>query len=138
MSEPVNRTFSLADLVPEPLTFRDDLFGGDGTAYDVKTREMLGAIDIARLERLQGRIQEQTKASALLADREGVAQDLETAVDEICALLVVGLPAGRLTKIPFGFKLTFLSWWRAAQPEEPPLPGGAKAAPGPRRRSSRT
>lgn len=105
------RGFSLSDLVPEPLEFRDDRFGGDGTTHDVMTGEMLGASDAARLQLLQTRV-ERAIASK---DEERLGRDLDGAINEMLAVLIPTLSAERREAIPLGIKARFLEWWRDQQ-----------------------
>lgn len=107
--------FSLSSLLPEPLVFRDDRFGGDGALHDVKTAGMLSVEDVVVLERLQRRGVEAVGRTDLESGSQ--AAMLAQATDEMMGLLVPTLPAERLKAIPFAFKAAFLKWWREKQPQ---------------------
>lgn len=118
----MSKTFGLAALVPEPLTFCDDAVGGDGKKYDVKTTAMLGAVDTARMDRMSNRLPDLLQETG---DEEGTAAELESILNDFVALLVIGMEPARIEKIPFGFKLAFIEWWKG---EASPF-GKTKAPP---------
>jgi hypothetical protein len=106
--------FSLAEFSPEPMTFTDDGFGGDGRVYDAKTLQHLGARDTVRMQQLYERM-----SNALTAGGDGdadvLATQLEQTVDDLFALLIPTLPTERHQAIPFQGKFRFLNWWRSEQ-----------------------
>jgi hypothetical protein len=127
-------TFNLADLIPEPMTFRDV----DGTAYDAHTPEMFGAVDYARMTRLRT---DMSAAFSALQVKQGnpeqaeqLAADLESIADRLIALIVPDLPAERRTAMAFGHKFRFLNWWKEQQQKAASAgeaqAGGAKAIRG--------
>lgn len=113
-------TFSLADLIPEPLTFVDL----DGQRYDARTAEMFGATDYARYERMQ---REAKQAFATLqsanGDRETAAAALEQITDDLMTMIVPTLARDRVRAIAFGHKFRFLQWWQEQQPKAEAIPG---------------
>lgn len=120
-----SNSFSFADLIPEPLTFRDDAFGGDGTIHDVHTAEMLSVSGVVELARAEDRLRRLVAgAEPSLED----IQELERMMDQIMRLIVPGLPAERLAAIPFQFKMQLLAWWKENMPDPEELPAGEAAA----------
>jgi hypothetical protein len=114
-----NRDFRLSDLIPEPLTFTDDAYGGDGAVYDVLTADLLSEVDLAALTRLERRA-----AQAFAQERP---EEALSAFNEMIALLIPALPRERLAAIPLAFKTRFLEFWRDQHPA--PKAGRGKAAP---------
>lgn len=121
--------FSLAEFSPEPMTFTDDGFGGDGRIYDVKTLEHLGARDTVQLQRLYERMSNAVvgKGGKQGAHEDQLAVQLEQTADELFTLLIPTLPAERHKAIPFQGKFRFLRWWRE---EQTPPPGTTPAQEG--------
>ena len=121
-------TFNLADLIPEPLTFRDT----DGKAYEAHTAEMFGAVDYAKLMRLRTELA--TAFSALQAKQgdpammEQLAANLEDLADDLIAMIVPELPAERRAAIKFGHKFRFLNWWKEQAAPKAGAVGEPKAA----------
>jgi hypothetical protein len=107
--------FSLSEFFPEPMTFTDDGFGGNGKVHDVKTVELLGVQDSVRLQRLYDRLIGAT-ASKKTSD-EKLAVELEQTADEMMHLLIPTLPKERIGKMSFQAKFAFLRWWRSEQPK---------------------
>jgi len=105
-------TFSLADLMPEPLTFTDDATGGDGCAHDVLSGALLSTADVAALTRLE------RESAAALAKNDPNAAD--AAINRLIAVLIPTLPLERISAIPIVFKTKFLEWWRDQQPSPKP------------------
>lgn len=121
-------TFNLADLIPEPLTFRDT----DGKTYEAHTAEMFGAVDYAKLMRLQQQMRTafatlQATAGQKKGDTEGVAAQLEAMSDTLIAMIVPDLPPERLAAMAFGHKFRFLKWWQEQATAGQPA-GETKAA----------
>lgn len=120
-------TFNLADLIPEPMTFKDV----DGKTYEALTAEMFGAVDYARLMRL--RTEMAAGFSALQAKQgdpatmEQLAANLEDLADSLIAMIVPELPTERRTAIKFGHKFRFLNWWKE-QAAKGQMVGEPKAA----------
>jgi hypothetical protein len=119
-------TFNLADLIPEPMTFRDV----DGKAYEALSAEMFGAVDYAKLTRLRT---EMTAAFSALQAKQGdqatmeqLAANLEELSDGLIAMIVPDLPAERRNAIKFGHKFRFLKWWQEQAAKERPA-GETKA-----------
>ncbi len=124
--------FSLADLIPEPLTFRDSGPGGSGEVYTVLTPELFSPEDYAEFARLQEEIR------LLLSDRNPAeaaqASDLDRYTSRIMGILVPDLPEARRKKISIAFRLRFLGWWKDQQPEPGAVLGNAVRATSPTRR----
>lgn len=116
------RTFSLAEFFPEPMTFTDDGFGGNGKAHDVKTAELMGAQDAVKLQRMYDLVQ-RIQANEKMAAEEA-AKKLEQTLDQMMRLLIPTLPPVRIGKISFQVKFRFLTWWKAEQ--EKPKGEGAE------------
>lgn len=112
------RSFSFADLIPEPLTFKDDAFDGDGHVYDVRTNDMLSVDDVVRMMRMEGRFKSVLARTerAGQPDTEGLDELLQL-TDEMFAMLIPALPDERVEAIPFSYKMRFVEWWRKQQPE---------------------
>lgn len=108
--------FRLSDLVPEPLTFTDDMPGGDGITYDVLTMDLLSEHAIARMVQLQQRM------TVALANQRG-AEGLQ-AINDLLHLLIPGLPTERLSAIPVAYKTKFLEWYGQQQPATAPKATG--------------
>lgn len=107
--------FSLADFFPEPMTFTDNEFGGDGKVHDVKTVELLGVQDSVRIQRLYDRLAKAMSGSGKGATEEKLAAELEQAAAEMLYLLIPTLPKERVKKIPFQVQFRFLQWWKQEQ-----------------------
>lgn len=129
----MSQNFKLSDLIPDPLTFTDDSFGGDGTTHDVKTAAMLSPDEFAQIERIKADLDAFYKTP-----EGGTAAGLrlfEQRADEFLTLLIPGLPPARLSVIPVAFKLGFLGWWQRQQPQVPAGKAMARAQKTPRGRS---
>jgi hypothetical protein len=124
-------SFRLSDLVPDPMTFTDDAYGGDGTTHDVLTVDLLSEADIAALMREQRRM-----AAGFAAERSEEALD---AVNRLIRLLIPTLPPERLSSIPITFKARFIEFWQQEQPQAPKATATrpTKPTPPPRGRRSR-
>jgi hypothetical protein len=121
------KSLSFAGLVPEPLTFTDDAFGGDGARYDVLSPDLFTPEAFARFEQIQGELN-RTKA-AIGNEGQGVTSEIFTQLgamtDELIAILIPQMPAERRQAVPFGFKMRFLQWWQ----EETRTPTGGVGGP---------
>ena len=122
--------FRLSDLVPDPMTFTDDAYGGDGTTHDVLTVDLLSEADIAALLREQRRM-----AAGFAAERSEEALD---AVNRLIKLLIPSLPPERLASIPITFKARFIEFWQAEQPTIPKAPAVTSPTPAPTPRGRRS
>lgn len=126
--------FSLAEFSPEPMTFTDDGFGGDGRVYEVKTLEHLGARDTVQLQRLYERMTNALVgkgANGKAINEDHLATQLEQTAEDLFKLLIPTLPAERHKAIPFQGKFRFLRWWRTEQTppaSEVPLQEGEEVA----------
>ena len=129
MSKTFQLSSDLTSLLPEPLTFRDNAFGGDGTEYDVLTWEHFGPQQIAVLKRLERRL---TANYTILAanveeleeqqDLEVVAEKVENDLNAFLALIIPTMPVQRWPRIPYKWRYDFLQWWNAEQPAPPQAP----------------
>lgn len=126
-----SKGFSLAEFSPEPMTFTDDGFGGDGRVYDVKTLEHLGARDSVQMQRLYERMGNALTGKG--ANEEKLAVQLEQTADDLFLLLVPDLPKERHKAIPFQGKFRFLRWWREEQTPTQVVEGGEDPKPKARR-----
>ncbi|MBP7572057.1 MAG: hypothetical protein KBA95_18530 [Acidobacteria bacterium] len=141
----MSEEFSLLDLAPAPLVFRDEAFGGDGARHEWRMLAGLGLEDLGTLKRIQDDL---GRASALLGKAAPTADELDRTaarlaegLDAFLRLMLPTLPRERLGAIPLRGKQYMLERWRAAQPAEEaqalPLGEGAAAPPTPRGRPSR-
>lgn len=131
-----DREFSLLDLAPEPLIFRDEAFGGDGARHTFRMVADLGLEDAGSLRRIQ---EELARASALIGkaslgadELDQVARRLGAGIDAMLCLILPSLPVERLAAIPLRGKQAMLERWQAAHPatqEGPALPLGRAAPP---------
>jgi len=113
-------TFSLADLMPEPLTLTDNAVGGDGRTHDVLSGALLSTADVATLTRL-----ERDAGTALAKDDPAAA---DAAINRLIGVLIPTLAPERISAIPITFKTKFLEWWREQQPQPSPKAAAAQAA----------
>lgn len=114
-------SFRLSDLVPDPMTFTDDAYGGDGQTYDVLTTDLLSEDAVSALMREQRRM-----TQAFAADRGSEALE---SVNRLIGILIPDLPAERLGSIPIAFKAQFIEFWHAEQ--RPPKVVAATKTPTP-------
>lgn len=127
--------FKLSSLIPDPLTFTDDSFGGDGTAYDVKTTAMLSSAEFAAIERMK--VDMDAFYTDGQADQTAGLRLFEQRADEFLGLIIPGLAAERRQAIPVALKLGFLSWWQRQQPQAQSSGEEKARAPKPSRGRSR-
>ena len=100
-----------AALIPKRDTFTDS----DGRIYEFINRTDFGAVETARLHRLQKEV-EQSLAS-LQADlgNEEAAVQFETAVNGVLALILPAMPRERLAGFTLGQKQAVVEFWNKAQ-----------------------
>lgn len=103
------RSFRLSNLIPEPLTFTDDAYGGDGRTHDVLTADLLSEADMARMTTLERRM-----ARAAAEER---GEDMLQALNELFQMLIPGLSAERVAHIPVTLKTKFFDFWSAQHPK---------------------
>jgi hypothetical protein len=103
-----NLTFS--DLIPDRLTFTDDLDGGK--VYEFITETMLNAEEYNHLKRLQRAI-DGTIDSVTDADKDDAdaAKRLDKAVDEMLALILPDWPQERRATLKLGQKAAIIQFW---------------------------
>jgi hypothetical protein len=141
-------SFSLADLIPEPIVYVDDTFGGDGQRYDMRTMQMFSSEDFGAYNQLQ---REVDQAQALMQSK-GVAQrdpsrvqkamqQMLRIIDEMLLILMPDFPRERLEKIPTWGKQKIITRWRAAQKaadvSAEPTPVGEAEPPAPQAKTPR-
>ncbi len=145
----MSKTFTLIDLVAEPMYFRDIVgcgkCGGEGRdangvcipcggkgkvvgeRYEARTKAMFGAQDFAAYMRMQ---REYTEAMAVIQGKsDGDLADAGQLLGDVCAallhLIVPDLPDERVRDIENGYVIQFISWWtKEQQPTAPALSGG--------------
>lgn len=115
-------SFSLSDLIPEPIVYIDDTFGGDGQRHDMRTSQMFSSEDFAAYNRLQ---REVDQAQALMHVKDAAKRDpikVERAMtqmlrilDEMLLILMPTFPRERLEKLPTWAKQTIITRWRTEQ-----------------------
>ncbi len=107
------KNFSLAALLPEPITFTDDGADGNGQAYAVQTTALMNSHDYAKLGQLEDTLKKQIAAIAVQenADMNDFAV-MSTTLDELFSLLIPDLPEERVLSIGTGLKMEFVKWWR--------------------------
>ncbi len=150
----MSKTFTLIDLVAEPLYFRDILncekCGGEGrdangvcvqcggkgkvagSRYAARTKAMFGAEDFAAYMRMQ---HEYTEAMAVLQGKgEGELADAGQLLGDVCAallhLIVPDLPDERVNELENGYVIQFISWWTQQQPTPEGGPVGERTPGG--------
>lgn len=153
-------SFSLSDLIPEPIVYIDDTLGGDGQRHDMRTSQMFSSEDFAAYNRLQ---REVDQAQALMQVKDAAKRDpgkIEHAmaqmlriIDDMLLILMPTFPRERLEKLPTWAKQEIIKRWRAEQKGastpavteapvagevEPPAPQEAKTPRGRRSRASAT
>ncbi len=128
--------FTLSAIVPEPLTLTDPV---TGKTYAVRTMDMLGAKDIARLQRLQkAAFPDGTTDITSILDDEQAAERLDAALADLMGMLVPDLPRGRVIEISIAQRVRFFTWWTdendlktpAPEASETPEVSEAQEAPG--------
>lgn len=109
----MSKSFDLAGIIPEALSYTDNALGGDGLTYEVLTRMLLSteaAIKVARAE--------QELMTILLKRGElekGESERAEQLSGYVIATLIPGLPAERQRAIPLAARMEILSWWGREQ-----------------------
>lgn len=107
----MSNSFSFAEFIPEPLTYKDDVLGGDGTIYDVQVGDLLSTEAIVQFTRLE----KQVRGLQTGAEQEDAVVQIDQLVSQMLAILIPGLPAERLAAIPLQLKMKFAEWWRSEQ-----------------------
>lgn len=103
-------SFSFADLIPETLTYRDDVLGGDGTVYAVQVRDLLSTAALVEFQR----IDEQIRSLKQNVQNDGGAERIDSLTDQMLAVLIPKLPTERRQVIPLILRIKFLEWWQQA------------------------
>ena len=110
------KAFTFAELIPEPLTFKDEAFGGSGEIYAVRTGEMLSIQEVVALDRVETDLK---RALAGENNTSEAIEQIEIMTDRLITLVIPDLPEERRKRIPFAYWMRFLEWWKEQQPEPP-------------------
>lgn len=115
-------SFSLADLIPEPIVYIDDTFGGEGRRHDMRTTTMFSPEDFAVYLRLQ---REVAALVVLMADKEAAKNDparvkrasAQTVkiLDQLILTIMPDFPRERLEVIPTWAKQEIIKRWKVEQ-----------------------
>jgi len=117
-----------ATLVPERDTFTD----GDGTVYEFRSRRDLGAVDRARLRKMQHDASQAQEQLDLAPDDEKIAQTIEQRLEGFIQTILPELPEERIHQMTMDQKNQILRWWNvqnavAQSPNGSAPPGEAVA-----------
>lgn len=107
------KNFQFSDLVHEPDTFTD----ADGTVYEVRAATELGAVEMARAQRLQTQFPTWLDRLTKHPEDERAAQALEEGIAALVQIAIPGLPPARIAQMALGQKQAILDWWNALQAE---------------------
>lgn len=114
----MSNSFSFAEFIPEPLTYKDEMLGGDGTVYDVQVVDLLSTENMVLLMRVENQIGELT-ADKIRGEGIGKIEEmtnrLEALTDQMMEIVIPGLPRERRLIIPLPLRKRFIDWWRAEQ-----------------------
>jgi hypothetical protein len=107
------KNFSLAALLPEPITFTDDGEGGSGKTYAVMTTALMNSHDYAKLAKFQDELPKLIAKIAMQdeADMTDMAE-MAAILDRLLMLLIPDLSEERVQAIGTGLKMEFVKWWR--------------------------
>src|SRR6185436_2957626 len=113
-------SFSLSDLIPDPIVYIDDTFGGEGRRHEMRTSQMFSSEDFAAYNRLQ---REVDQAQVLMQIKDAAKRDpakVERAMtqmlrilDEMLLILMPDFPRERLERLPTWAKQEIIKRWRA-------------------------
>ncbi len=123
-------TLDFASLIPTRNAFRYE-----GQVYEFRSKVDFGAVDFARLSRLQREIQEALKALEASGEDEAAALTLERVIGEFITLILPDLPGEAFAAMTLGQKMGINEWWGEqedrAEAASPPdaSPAAAKAIP---------
>jgi hypothetical protein len=133
-------SFSLSDLIPEPLIYVDDTFSGDGKRYEMRSTREFSPEDFAvylRWQREAGVVSAQfhqlggDKAKDV-QKAEKVMQQLIHILDSLVLHLMPEFPRERLDAIPSWAKAKIIERWRQEQPKETAAAGESLAGKQPK------
>ena len=116
------RNISLAELVPEHDTFTDT----DGKRYEFHSRSEFGAVDLARISRMQRGVQAAMDALGEDTGNEEAAAQMEQAMTDVLTMILPDVPVERWAKVVLGLKMRLLEFWSAGNQVAEPV-GEAKA-----------
>lgn len=114
----MSKSFDLAAIIPEPLTYRDSALGGDGQSYDVLTRMLLSTEAAIRVTRAEQELLGILSRKGDLA--EGEAERVDQLSEQMIAALIPDLPAERRRAIPLAARLRITQWWATEQERRGP------------------
>lgn len=106
---PNNLDFST--LVPDRDTFTDT----DRQKHEFKARLDFGAVDLAKVKRLQKVIETALDRLAEQPDDEQAAEHLEEQATEFVKLILPTLSAKRIATMMLGQKTRIVEWWTAQE-----------------------
>lgn len=98
-------------LIPKRDTFTDS----DGRLYEFINRTDFGAVETARLHKLQAQVQQSLAALQADLGNEEAAVQFETAVNGVLALILPAMPRERLAGFTLGQKNAIVDFWNKAQ-----------------------
>lgn len=112
----MSKSFSFADLIPEPLSYKDDgLPGATGQSYDVQVRELLSTEALVQFMRIERQVRELQLDEGI---EDSDAERIDALTDQMLAILIPTLPTERRQAIPLQLRLRFMEWWRDEQGDE--------------------
>lgn len=117
-----SKSFSFADLIPEALTYKDEVMGGDGAVYDVQVRDLLSTEALVQFMRIDKQVRDLDLAAGVDDDD---AKRIDGLTDQMLAILIPALPTARRQIIPLQLRMRFVEWWSAAQGDDAEGDGGA-------------
>lgn len=108
-------SFSFVEFIPEPLTYRDEVLGGNGTIYDVQVRDLLSTEALVQFMRIEKQVRGLQLEDGV---EEEDAGQIDRLTDQMLAILIPNLPTERRQIIPLQLRMRFIEWWRKAQDGE--------------------
>lgn len=104
----MSHAFTLAAIVPNDLTIDDPV---TGSSYKVKRVSEMGALDVAKLQRLQKRIFPQGTSDITEVISDEMAARVDEATLDLVKLLCPSMPDATLARMSFTEKVAFFAWW---------------------------
>lgn len=115
------RMLNFAALAPKRDVFADV----DGKEYEFRAMVEFGAVDLARIKKLQQRLETAIDAMTTDASDEEAAASFETATVEALKMILPEFPEARLNELTLGQKAEMMQFWRQSNRSTPE--GEAKA-----------
>lgn len=132
----MTKAYILSEVIPdvEPLTYKDDRYGGDEQVYKVRRTMDMGLTDQAELRIIKNQYQLAVKQVNTAKQRQqarAAADNLDNATNELMQFLIPDLPMARIQAVPMMERIRFLGWWlRESRAEQEANDAGeAKALP---------